>query len=288
MSNKQNRKRKNDKRKRRKERKKNSTFEVIEGGKNNVNSSQSDVESPDLSEYTYDEWLNESYIWKKVRILLPLSGMILLMIGLIVMWFAPTIGWDALIASLIAKSVCSIGSLMICVPITIMLVCRFRYGANDTGRGKVGTAVAFIGLFLSGIIAFVSVGFTLLCIEDVAAGENEHSMAAATYAGHNTFLGTKVKAIALNADSTLIFCREGTDAYNELPDSLNDGDDLNVTLYGNSKTLIKVAIVEKKDESQYKIQSIVDNDNDNNVSNSSIESSSGNTNTADVDESESN
>lgn len=280
MSQKPNRKKKNEKRRKRKERKRNAQqFEIVEGG---ADIDDADIFDVDITGYSYDEWLEDSYTWRKIRILVPIVGLILLFVGLIVMWFAPSIGWSGLIASFIGKLLGSIGSLSMLVTLIVAIVFRYRYGAHNEIKGKLMTAAAFIGCFFIAIAAFISVGFTLLCIEDIAAGEKEQALAPARYAGHNTFFGTKIKALSLNADGTLIFCREGTDAYNMMPDKLKEGHDLNVRLYKNSKTLIKVEVVKKADESKYKIKSIADsdssdaNDNDNlsdtNVDNNDAES----------------
>ena len=253
MAQNRNTKKKNAKRRKRKERKCNGQFEVIEGG-----NTAAGADSPTAEEYTYADWLDESYTWRKCRVLSPLLGLILLLVGLIAMWFSPTVGWDALVATTVCKSMCAVGSLTVFVPITMSIVFRHRYGANETARGKVCTAAAYLGLLLAGLASFVSIGFALLGLQDVAAGKGEQALAAASYAGHNTFLGAEVKAIYLNADGPLIFCRKGTDAYDLIPDKLKDGADLNVTLYGNSKTLIDVKAVVKKDESKYKLPSIAD------------------------------
>ena len=183
---------------------------------------------------------------------------IMLLVGLIAMWFSPTVGWDALVATTVCKAICAVGSLAAFIPIALSIVFRHRYGANETARGKACTAAAYLGLLLTGLASFVSIGFALLGLQDVAAGKDEQALAAASYAGHNTFLGTEVKAIYLNADGSLIFCKKGTESYDLIPEKLKDGADLNVTLYGNSKTLIDVKEVVKKDESKYKLPSIVD------------------------------
>lgn len=259
MAQNRNTKKKNAKRRKRKERKCNGQFEVIEGGNTAAGADSPTAEEvPDITEYTYADWLDESYTWRKCRVLSPLLGLILLLVGLIAMWFSPTVGWDALVATTVCKSMCAVGSLTVFVPITMSIVFRHRYGANETARGKVCTAAAYLGLLLAGLASFVSIGFALLGLQDVAAGKGEQALAAASYAGHNTFLGAEVKAIYLNADGPLIFCRKGTDAYDLIPDKLKDGADLNVTLYGNSKTLIDVKAVVKKDESKYKLPSIAD------------------------------
>lgn len=259
MAQNRNAKKKNAKRRKRKERKRNGQFEVIEGGNSAAGtSSPSAEEVPDIAEYTYADWLDESYTWRKCRVLFPLLGLILLLVGLIAMWFSPTVGWDALVATTVCKAICAVGSLAVFVPIAMSIVFRHRYGANETARGKVCTAAAYLGLLLTGLVSFVSIGFALLGLQDVTAGKDEQTLAAASYAGHNTFLGAEVKAIYLGADGSLIFCRKGTDAYNLIPDKLKDGADLNVTLYGNSKTLIDVKEVVQKDESKYKLPSIAD------------------------------
>ena len=259
MAQNRNTKKKNAKRRKRKERKRSGQFEVIEGGNADTGSDRPAGEDiPDITEYTYADWLDESYTWRKCRVLSPLLGLILLLVGLIAMWFSPTVGWDALVATTVCKAMCAVGSLAVFVPITMSIVFRHRYGANETARGKVCTAAAYLGLLLAGLASFVSIGFALLGLQDVAAGKGEQALAAASYAGHNTFLGAEVKAIYLNADGSLIFCRKGTDAYDLIPDKLKDGADLNVTLYGNSKTLIGVKAVVKKDESKYKLPSIAD------------------------------
>lgn len=277
MSQKPNRKKKkNNKRRKRKERQRNDAqLEVIDGGKQKKEN-KAGIDAQDLSGFTYHEWLDESYTWQKVRIIVPIIGLILLAAGLIVMWLSPSIGWPALIASTAGKAICSIGSLAVCIPMAIAITFRYRYGAHDSVRGKLMTATTFVGCFLFALSSFVSVGFTLLCLQDVAAGEKQQAMAPATYAGHNTFLGTKIKAVSLNADGSLIFCREGTESYDMLPDTLKDGDDLNVTLYGNSKTLIKIAVVTKADESKYEIKSIADADNDNDVNSDTASSDTDN------------
>ena len=259
MAQNRNAKKKNAKRRKRKERKRNGQLEVIEGGKPVAETgSPSAEEVPDIAEYTYADWLDESYTWRKCRVLSPLLGLIMLLVGLIAMWFSPTVGWNALVATTACKAICAVGSLAVFVPITMSIVFRHRYGANETARGKVCTVAAYLGLLLTGLASFVSIGFALLGLQDVAAGKGEQALAAASYAGHNTFLGAEVKAIYLGADGSLIFCRKGTDAYALIPDKLNDGADLNVTLYGNSKTLIDVKEVVKKDESKYKLTSIAD------------------------------
>lgn len=254
-----NAKKKNAKRRKKKERQRNGQFEVIEGGNSAAGTgSPSAEEIPDIAEYTYADWLDESYTWRKCRILSPLLGLIMLLVGLIAMWFSPTVGWDALVTTTVCKSMCAVGSLAVFIPIALSIAFRHRYGANKSTRGKVCTAAAYLGLLLAGLASFVSIGFALLGLQDVAAGKGEQALAAASYAGHNTFLGTEVKAIYLGADGSLIFCRKGTDAYDLIPDKLKDGADLNVTLYGNSKTLIGVKEVVKKDESKYKLPSIAD------------------------------
>lgn len=259
MAQNRNTKKKNAKRRKRKERKRNEQFEVIEGGNSAAGTgSPSAEEVPDIAEYTYADWLDESYTWRKCRILSPLLGLIMLLVGLIAMWFSPAVGWDALVATTACKAICAVGSLAMFVPITMSIVFRHRYGANETVHGKACTAAAYLGLLLTGLASFVSIGFALLGLQDVAAGKGEQALAAASYAGHNTFLGTEVKAIYLNADGSLIFCRKGTEAYDLIPEKLKDGADLNVTLYGNSKTLIDVKEVVKKDESKYKLPSIAD------------------------------
>lgn len=259
MAQNRNAKKKNAKRRKRKERKRNGQFEVIEGGNSAAGTgSPSAEEVPDIAEYTYADWLDESYTWRKCRILSPLIGLIMLLVGLIAMWFSPTVGWNALVATTACKAICSVGSLAVFVPIALSIVFRHRYGANETARGKACTAAAYLGLLLTGLASFVSIGFALLGLQDVAAGKDEQAVAAASYAGHNTFLGAEVKAIYLDADGSLIFCRKGTEAYELIPDKLKDGAELNVTLYGNSKTLIGVKEVVKKDESKYKLPSIVD------------------------------
>lgn len=259
MAQNRNAKKKNAKRRKKKERKRNGQFEVIEGGNSAAGTgSPSAEEVPDIAEYTYADWLDESYTWRKCRALFPLLGLILLLVGLIAMWFSPTVGWDALVAATVCKAICAVGSLAVFIPIALSIVFRHRYGANETARGKACTAAAYLGLLLTGLTSFVSIGFALLGLQDVAAGKGEQALAAASYAGHNTFLGTEVKAIYLGADGSLIFCRKGTDAYDLIPEKLKDGADLNVTLYGNSKTLIGVKEVVKKDESKYKLPSIVD------------------------------
>ena len=163
-----------------------------------------------------------------------------------------------LVATTVCKAICAVGSLAVFIPIALSIAFRHRYGANETARGKACTAAAYLGLLLTGLASFVSIGFALLGLQDVAAGKDEQALAAASYAGHNTFLGTEVKAIYLGADGSLIFCRKGTEAYDLIPDKLEDGADLNVTLYGNSKTLIGVKEVVKQDESKYKLPSIAD------------------------------
>lgn len=259
MAQNRNAKKKNAKRRKRKERKRNGQFEVIEGGNSAAGiDSPSAEDVPDIAEYTYTDWLDKSYTWHKCRVLFPLLGLIMLLVGLIAMWFSPTVGWDALVATTVCKAICAVGSLAVFVPIAMSIVFRHRYGANETARGKVFTAAAYLGLLLTGLVSFVSIGFTLLGLQDVAAGKDEQALAAASYAGHNTFLGTEVNAIYLGADGSLIFCRKGTDAYDLIPEKLKDGADLNVTLYGNSKTLIDVKEVVKKDESKYKLPSIAD------------------------------
>lgn len=259
MAQNRNTKKKNAKRRKRKERKRNGQFEVIEGGNSAAGTgSPSAEEVPDIAEYTYADWLDESYTWRKCRILSPLLGLILLLVGLIAMWFSPTVGWDALVAITVCKAICAVGSLAVFVPIAMSIVFRHRYGANETARGKACTTAAYLGLLLTGLVSFVSIGFTLLGLQDVTAGKDEQALAAASYAGHNTFLGAEVKAIYLGADGSLIFCRKGTDAYDLIPEKLKDGADLNVTLYGNSKTLIGVKEVVKQDESKYKLPSIAD------------------------------
>lgn len=259
MAQNRNAKKKNAKRRKRKERKRNGQFEVIEGGNSAAGTdSTSAKEVPDITEYTYADWLDESYTWRKCRVLFPLLGLIMLLVGLIAMWFSPTVGWNALVATTVCKAICAVGSLAAFIPIALSIVFRHRYGANETARGKVCTAAAYLGLLLTGLVSFVSIGFTLLGLQDVAAGKDEQALAAASYAGHSTFLGTEVKAIYLGADGSLIFCRKGTDAYDLIPEKLKDGADLNVTLYGNSKTLIGVKEVVKKDESKYKLPSIAD------------------------------
>lgn len=259
MAQNHNAKKKNAKRRKRKERKRSGQFEVIEGGNPVAKTgSPSAEEVPDIAEYTYADWLDESYTWRKCRILSPLLGLIMLLVGLIAMWFSPTVGWDALVATTVCKLMCAVGSLAVFIPIALSIVFRHRYGANETARGKVCTAAAYIGLFLTGLASFVSIGFALLGLQDVTAGKGEQALAAASYAGHNTFLGTEIKAIYLNADGSLIFCKKGTESYDLIPEKLKDGADLNVTLYGNSKTLIDVKEVVKKDESKYKLPSIVD------------------------------
>lgn len=257
MAQNRNAKKKNAKRRKRKERKRNGQFEVIEGGNSVAGTgSPSAEEVPDIAEYTYADWLDESYTWRKCKILFPLLGLIMLLAGLIAMWFSPTVGWNALVATTACKAICAVGSLAVFVPIAMSIVFRHRYGANETVRGKVCTAAAYLGLLLTGLASFVSIGFALLGLQDVAAGKGEQALAAASYAGHNTFLGAEVKAIYLGADGSLIFCRKGTEAYDLIPEKLKDGADLNVTLYGNSKTLIDVKEVVKKDESKYKLPSI--------------------------------
>lgn len=259
MAQNRNTKKKNAKRRKRKERKRNGQFEVIEGGNSSAGTgSPSAEEVPDIAEYTYADWLDESYTWRKCRILFPLLGMIMLLVGLIAMWFSPTVGWDALVATTVCKAICAVGSLAVFVPLAMSIAFRHRYGANETARGKVCTAAAYLGLLLTGLASFVSIGFALLGLQDVAVGKGEQALAAASYAGHNTFLGTEVKAIYLGADGSLIFCRKGTEAYDLIPEKLKDGADLNVTLYGNSKTLIGVKEVVKQDESKYKLPSIAD------------------------------
>ena len=259
MAQNRNTKKKNAKRRKRKERKRNGQFEVIEGGNSAAGTdSPSAEEIPDIAEYTYADWLDESYTWRKCRVLFPLLGLIMLLVGLIAMWFSPTVGWDALVAITVCKAICAVGSLAVFVPIAMSIVFRHRYGANETARGKVCTAAAYLGLLLTGLVSFVSIGFTLLGLQDVAAGKDEQALAAASYAGHNIFLGAEVKAIYLGADGSLIFCRKGTDAYDLIPEKLKDEADLNVTLYGNSKTLIGVKEVVKQDESKYKLPSIAD------------------------------
>lgn len=259
MAQNHNAKKKNAKRRKRKERKRSGQFEVIEGGNPVAETgSPSAEEVPDIAEYTYADWLDESYTWRKCRILSPLLGLIMLLVGLIAMWFSPTVGWDALVATTACKAICAVGSLAVFIPIALSIAFRHRYGANETARGKACTAAAYLGLLLTGLASFVSIGFALLGLQDVAAGKDEQALAAASYAGHNTFLGAEVKAIYLGADGSLIFCRKGTDAYDLIPDKLKDGADLNVTLYGNSKTLIDVKEVVKKDESKYKLPSIAD------------------------------
>lgn len=259
MAQNRNAKKKNAKRRKRKERKRNGQFEVIEGGNSAAETgSPSAEEVLDIAEYTYADWLDESYTWRKCRILSPLLGLIMLLVGLIAMWFSPTVGWDALVATTVCKSMCAVGSLAVFVPIALSIAFRHRYGANETVRGKACTAAAYLGLLLTGFASFVSIGFALLGLQDVAAGKGEQALAAASYAGHNTFLGAEVKAIYLGADGSLIFCRKGTEAYDLIPEKLKDGADLNVTLYGNSKTLIDVKEVVEKDESKYKLPSIAD------------------------------
>lgn len=259
MAQNRNAKKKNAKRRKRKERKRNGQFEVIEGGNSAAGTDSPSAEKvPDIAEYTYADWLDESYTWCKCRVLFPLLGLILLLVGLIAMWFSPTVGWDALVATTVCKAICAVGSLAVFIPIALSIAFRHRYGANETARGKACTAAAYLGLLLTGLASFVSIGFALLGLQDVAAGKDEQTLAAASYAGHNTFLGAEVKAIYLGADGSLIFCRKGTDAYDLIPDKLKDGADLNVTLYGNSKTLIDVKEVVKKDESKYKLPSIAD------------------------------
>lgn len=259
MAQNRNAKKKNAKRRKRKERKRNGQFEVIEGGNSAAGTDSPSAEKvPDIAEYTYADWLDESYTWCKCRVLFPLLGLILLFVGLIAMWFSPTVGWDALVATTVCKAICAVGSLAVFIPIALSIAFRHRYGANETARGKACTAAAYLGLLLTGLASFVSIGFALLGLQDVAAGKDEQTLAAASYAGHNTFLGAEVKAIYLGADGSLIFCRKGTDAYDLIPDKLKDGADLNVTLYGNSKTLIDVKEVVKKDESKYKLPSIAD------------------------------
>ena len=259
MAQNRNTKKKNAKRRKRKERKRNGQFEVIEGGNTAAGADFPTAEEvPDITEYTYADWLDESYTWRKCRVLFPLLGLIMLLVGLIAMWFSPTVGWDALVATTVCKSMCAVGSLAVFIPIALSIVFRHRYGANETARGKVCAAAAYIGLFLTGLASFVSIGFALLGLQDVTAGKGEQALAAASYAGHNTFLGAEVKAIYLGADGSLIFCRKGTDAYDLIPDKLKDGADLNVTLYGNSKTLIDVKKVVEQDESKYKLPSIAD------------------------------
>ena len=259
MAQNRNTKKKNAKRRKRKERKRNGQFEVIEGGNSAAGiSSPSAEDVPDIAEYTYVDWLDESYTWRKCRVLFPLLGLIMLLVGLIAMWFSPTVGWNALVATTVCKAICAVGSLAVFVPIAMSIVFRHRYGANETARGKVCTAAAYLGLLLTGLVSFVSIGFTLLGLQDIAAGKDEQALAAASYAGRNTFLGAEVKAIYLGADGSLIFCRKGTDAYDLIPEKLKDGADLNVTLYGNSKTLIGVKEVVKQDESKYKLPSIAD------------------------------
>lgn len=259
MAQNRNAKKKNAKRRKRKERKRNGPFEAIEGGNSAAGTGLTSVdEVPDIAEYTYVDWLDESYTWRKCRVLFPLLGLIMLFVGLIAMWFSPTVGWDALVATTVCKSMCAVGSLAVFIPIALSIVFRHRYGANESARGKVCTAAAYLGLLLTGLVSFVSIGFALLGLQDVAAGKDEQALAAASYAGHNTFLGAEVKAIYLGADGSLIFCRKGTEAYDLIPEKLKDGADLNVTLYGNSKTLIGVKEVVEKDESKYKLPSIAD------------------------------
>lgn len=276
MAQNRNTKKKNAKRRKRKERKRSEQLEVIEGGNPaDVGGSPSAEEVPDITEYTYADWLDESYTWRKCRVLFPLLGLILLLVGLIAMWFSPTAGWDALVATTVCKSICAVGSLAVFIPIALSIVFRHRYGANETARGKVCTAAACLGLLLTGLASFVSIGFALLGLQDVAAGKGEQALAAASYAGHNTFLGAEVKAIYLNADGSLIFCRKGTEAYGLIPEKLKDGADLNVTLYGNSKTLIDVKEVVKQDESKYKLPSIADGTEGDAATDSEAETDSG-------------
>lgn len=259
MAQNRNAKKKNAKRRKRKERKRNGQFEVIEGGNSATETGSPSAEDvPDIAEYTYADWLDESYTWRKCRVLFPLLGLIMLLVGLIAMWFSPTVGWDALVATTVCKAICAVGSLAVFIPLAMSIAFRHRYGANETARGKVCTAAAYLGLLLTGLASFVSIGFALLGLQDVAAGKDEQALAAASYAGHNTFLGTEVKAIYLGTDGSLIFCRKGTEAYGLIPDKLKDGADLNVTLYGNSKTLISVKKVVEQNESKYKLPSIAD------------------------------
>ena len=287
MAQNHNAKKKNAKRRKRKERKRSGQFEVIEGGNPVAETgSPSAEEVPDIAEYTYADWLDESYTWRKCRILSPLLGLIMLLVGLIAMWFSPTVGWDALVATTACKAICAVGSLAVFVPITMSIVFRHRYGANETARGKVCTVAAYLGLLLTGLASFVSIGFALLGLQDVAAGKEEQALAAASYAGHNTFLGAEVKAIYLGADGSLIFCRKGTDAYDLIPDKLKNGADLNVTLYGNSKTLIDVKEVVKKDESKYKLPSIADGTEGDEATESGTEAEAGANGTAESEQAE--
>lgn len=287
MAQNRNMKKKNAKRRKRKERKRNGQFEVIEGGDSAAGTDlPSTEEVPDIAEYTYADWLDESYTWCKFRILSPLLGLIMLLVGLIAMWFSPTVGWDALVATTVCKAICSVGSLAVFVPITMSIVFRHRYGANETARGKACTAAAYLGLLLTGLTSFVSIGFALLGLQDVAAGKDEQALAAASYAGHNTFLGAEVKAIYLGADGSLIFCRKGTDAYDLIPEKLKDGADLNVTLYGNSKTLIGVKEVVKQDESKYKLPNIADDTEGDTAAESGTETAAGANGTAESGQTE--
>ena len=220
MAQNRNAKKKNAKRRKRKERKRNGQFEVIEGGNSAAGTDSPSAEKvPDIAEYTYADWLDESYTWCKCRVLFPLLGLILLLVGLIAMWFSPTVGWDALVATTVCKAICAVGSLAVFIPIALSIAFRHRYGANETARGKACTAAAYLGLLLTGLASFVSIGFALLGLQDVAAGKDEQALAAASYAGHNTFLGTEVKAIYLGADGSLIFCRKGTEAYDLIPEA---------------------------------------------------------------------
>lgn len=287
MAQNRNAKKKNAKRRKRKERKRNGQFEVIEGGNSAAGtSSPSAEEVPDIAEYTYADWLDESYTWRKCRVLFPLLGLIMLLVGLIAMWFSPTVGWNALVATTVCKSMCAVGSLAVFIPIALSIVFRHRYGANETARGKACTAAAYLGLLLTGLTSFVSIGFTLLGLQDVAAGKGEQALAAASYAGHNTFLGAEVKAIYLGADGSLIFCRKGTEAYDLIPEKLKDGAELNVTLYGNSKTLISVKKVVKQDESKYELPSITDGTKGDAAAESGTETEAGANGTAEIEQTE--
>lgn len=287
MAQNRNAKKKNAKRRKRKERKRNGQFEVIEGGNSAAGTDSPSAEDvPDIAEYTYADWLDESYTWRKCRVLFPLLGLIMLLVGLIAMWFSPTVGWNALVATTVCKSMCAVGSLAVFIPIALSIVFRHRYGANETARGKACTAAAYLGLLLTGLTSFVSIGFTLLGLQDVAAGKGEQALAAASYAGHNTFLGAEVKAIYLGADGSLIFCRKGTEAYDLIPEKLKDGAELNVTLYGNSKTLISVKKVVKQDESKYKLPSITDGTKGDAAAESGTETEAGANGTAESEQTE--
>lgn len=287
MAQNRNAKKKNAKRRKRKERKRNGQFEVIEGGNSAAGTDSPSAEDvPDIAEYTYADWLDESYTWRKCRVLFPLLGLIMLLVGLIAMWFSPTVGWNALVATTVCKSMCAVGSLAVFIPIALSIVFRHRYGANETARGKACTAAAYLGLLLTGLTSFVSIGFTLLGLQDVAAGKGEQALAAASYAGHNTFLGAEVKAIYLDADGSLIFCRKGTEAYDLIPEKLKDGAELNVTLYGNSKTLISVKKVVKQDESKYKLPSITDGTKGDAAAESGTETEAGANGTAESEQTE--